>query len=461
MSVRFALFALLAPALLVHAPASADWSNIGGDAGRSGRGAGIGPGAPELRWQGGPNSIIAWHPSIEGDRVFVIRQTSFVPDGVPDDARVYCLSLVDGSIRWQATIPFEAGDWTPVLYGVSHGRVFAGRGGNGSSSSAPVHCFDAATGSPLWISAAEVATGSYDGVVFSPEGDPIFATNTYLRRVSALDGSTLWNSVRNCSVSGDCGPAIANGSIYIDEVAAGGQVITRFDLASGARLYSSPVMPGFLSQNTPMADGDGGIYYPRTQGNQLVDFFYAFTDTGAAFVQRWAVPCIAGAGSQHAIGVDGSVYLLGPDGRLQRREPLSGALVAESDVVVTAAITQSHFAVDAAGSVFYGNGGFPGAIYAFSPDLALAWSVPVPALNQGGPSLAADGTLVVCGNGTVIRAYRTEPACAFADLSCDGSVDGADLGLLLGAWGGGGAADLDGSGSVDGADLGLLLGAWQ
>jgi hypothetical protein len=47
------------------------------------------------------------------------------------------------------------------------------------------------------------------------------------------------------------------------------------------------------------------------------------------------------------------------------------------------------------------------------------------------------------------------------DLNGDRAVNGADLGLLLGAWGTSLAlADLDGSGSVDGADLGLLLGAW-
>lgn len=39
-------------------------------------------------------------------------------------------------------------------------------------------------------------------------------------------------------------------------------------------------------------------------------------------------------------------------------------------------------------------------------------------------------------------------------------VDGADLGQLLGAWGGTGAADLDHDGIVDGADLGRMLGAW-
>jgi hypothetical protein len=50
-----------------------------------------------------------------------------------------------------------------------------------------------------------------------------------------------------------------------------------------------------------------------------------------------------------------------------------------------------------------------------------------------------------------------------SDLNGDGVTDGADLGLLLGAWGACAApcdADLNGDGVVDGADLGLLLGAW-
>jgi hypothetical protein len=46
------------------------------------------------------------------------------------------------------------------------------------------------------------------------------------------------------------------------------------------------------------------------------------------------------------------------------------------------------------------------------------------------------------------------------DISGDGVTDGADLGILLGAWGFGGAADLNGDGVVDGADLGILLGNW-
>lgn len=51
------------------------------------------------------------------------------------------------------------------------------------------------------------------------------------------------------------------------------------------------------------------------------------------------------------------------------------------------------------------------------------------------------------------------------DLNDDQIVDGADLGLILGAWGTcvdeACPADLNGDGEVDGADLGILLGAWS
>jgi hypothetical protein len=46
-----------------------------------------------------------------------------------------------------------------------------------------------------------------------------------------------------------------------------------------------------------------------------------------------------------------------------------------------------------------------------------------------------------------------------ADLNGDGSVDAADLALLLGSWGTSGN-DLTGDGIVDASDLAILLGAW-
>jgi hypothetical protein len=47
-----------------------------------------------------------------------------------------------------------------------------------------------------------------------------------------------------------------------------------------------------------------------------------------------------------------------------------------------------------------------------------------------------------------------------ADLNGDGTVGGADLGLLLAGWGEPGPTDLNGDGTTNGADLGILLAAW-
>jgi hypothetical protein len=87
----------------------------------------------------------------------------------------------------------------------------------------------------------------------------------------------------------------------------------------------------------------------------------------------------------------------------------------------------------------------------------LAWGG-VAAVYHGGAPVGS--YTIVSGTGVNWDApVSTTPG----DLNGDGVVDGADLGLLLGAWGpcpSGCLADLNGDGTVDGADLGLLLGNW-
>ncbi len=79
----------------------------------------------------------------------------------------------------------------------------------------------------------------------------------------------------------------------------------------------------------------------------------------------------------------------------------------------------------------------------------------VTALGDGGRILGR-GRL----NG-IPRGFLLEPAAVIGDLTGDGIVNGADLGVLLGAWGPCTCpADLNGDGVVNGADLGLLLGHW-
>ncbi|MBM4112878.1 MAG: hypothetical protein FJ253_05805 [Phycisphaerae bacterium] len=64
---------------------------------------------------------------------------------------------------------------------------------------------------------------------------------------------------------------------------------------------------------------------------------------------------------------------------------------------------------------------------------------------------------------TMTVVFTPPPPCVAADLNCNGTVDGDDLGTLLGQWGAcaGCDADFNGDGVVDGDDLGALLGAWS
>ncbi|MEI6474596.1 MAG: hypothetical protein WCO75_04320, partial [Planctomycetota bacterium] len=64
-------------------------------------------------------------------------------------------------------------------------------------------------------------------------------------------------------------------------------------------------------------------------------------------------------------------------------------------------------------------------------------------------------------SGAAVRLARV--AVGIGDLNHDGLTNGADLGVLLGAWGTSGydcRADLDDDGTVGGGDLGILLGHW-
>nr|NQU89075.1 VCBS repeat-containing protein [Bacteroidota bacterium] len=81
-------------------------------------------------------------------------------------------------------------------------------------------------------------------------------------------------------------------------------------------------------------------------------------------------------------------------------------------------------AIDAAGRIFVTNGGFnDGMLFSFDPDLTGRWSEAVFRVNVGGPAIGVDGTMVVCGVGTDVRAYKGEgvPETTFTKVM-DGDV---------------------------------------
>jgi len=71
--------------------------------------------------------------------------------------------------------------------------------------------------------------------------------------------------------------------------------------------------------------------------------------------------------------------------------------------------------------VYLNNGAFSnGTFYSFNSDLTPRWSVSVPNANIGSPAIGENGTLVIAGIGTNVKAYRT-PGAISAFCFGDGS----------------------------------------
>jgi hypothetical protein len=93
--------------------------------------------------------------------------------------------------------------------------------------------------------------------------------------------------------------------------------------------------------------------------------------------------------------------------------------------------------------------------------LTSEWSFVAYGMSPDGLALTGYAIRTVDGvwSPYVIDLHPSSSACT-GDLNNDRVVNGADLGILLGDWGGNNSSDLNGDHVVNGADLGILLGAW-
>jgi hypothetical protein len=109
-------------------------------------------------------------------------------------------------------------------------------------------------------------------------------------------------------------------------------------------------------------------------------------------------------------------------------------------------------------------------------DLGSTWSgidflneVPGDVITEHLSKISVNGSVAIVGKNIVLENFNGGLGCSLsvlpdlcpADLDGDLRVDGADLGMFLGAWGTTSEfADFDGDGDVDGADLGVMLVSW-
>ena len=432
----------VAAALCVSATAS-DWVNYGGNNARNGQSPEIGPHGLDLLWSDTTDfSIIAWHPFSLGDRVFTIREAGFPSSGGSANDALVAYDLETGTELWRTTLAFSGDtntEWIAWCGGVRDGKVYASRSSNGKPQ--PIKAFDAATGVLVWTSAWSTEAWAHDGIVFAPDGDLIVGEFRHVTRINEQDGTTVWTAPRTGSVSGNCGAAATATAVYIDESVGGGNVLTRFDMATGARLYSSPVMNGFTNQNSPFLSADGGtVYFSRTQNNATVDFLYAFQDDGFQLTQLWSRAVRWTTSHEHALGADGSIYTFLANNEFVRLDPANGGVLNSAGILspIGTSNLSPKTAVDVNGHVYVSNNWASnppgdGRLWAFNADLSVnLFTLNLDRQNAGGPALGKHGTLLIADRSGVY-AYRS----SWSDLgfSLAGSLGAPKLlgqGELLG-----------------------------
>jgi len=334
---------------------------------------------------------------------------------------------VSGIAKWDGTA------WSPLGSGVG-GMVHA------------LTVFDDGGGPALYAAGAFITAGGvtvnhvarWDGTAWSPLGS---GTGNWMYALVVYDDGG--------------GPALyAGGTLFsAGGVAANG--IAKWDGTSWAPLEGG--VSGAFQPNvralTVFDDGNGDALYAG--GN--------FTTAGgvaASRIAKWDGTSWAPLQSQFGNGVNNWV------GSLTVFDDGSGpALYAGGGFTTAGGATVNRIAKwdgaswsSLAGRLGRGVPDWVGALTVFDDGLG------------GGPGLFAGGLFFSSPAGDSYLAKwhgcLTDSGGVLGDLNGDDIVDGADLGILLSAWGpcadpNDCPADLNGDGTVDGADLGILLSAWS
>ncbi len=379
----------------------------GGNSLRNGLSSQYGPGSNEMLWNGGMNAIISQQAVSDGIYLSMPRINNL--NDVLHGTLIVTHDMLSGEVLWTADLPvdFPSTDWRNRVSAIKDGIVYATRAGNNNESY--LYGLDAETGDILWKSEAVIDEGSTEGMVFTPDGDVVVGSMYYLTKISKNDGSTMWQTDR-LSYDDGSGAIVANNKVYTTINLINNVGIAAYDIDTGEELYTSdPLSGGLVQQLGIFAGPDGTIYLPRCQNNPTTDSLFALDDDGSSLRRKWAVPIGYTPFATHGVGPDGSVYAYNTNMEIMRLDPQNGEILNTSASISPVDANTPRMAIDAAGRVFVTNGGFnDGMFYSFDADLTLRWSEDIYRVNVGGPAIGIEGTLVACGVGTDVRAYKGE-----------------------------------------------------
>jgi hypothetical protein len=272
-------------------------------------------------------------------------------------------------------------------------------------------------------------------------------------RMAVLDGCAAGSAVITCN-DDSCG---TSSSVVLNATAAQTYYIVIGGSSAGAVL-PSPMTIAVTPPPSPdcaaaaaVAFGSSPFDNSATTGNQTVGTNATGTTTSIIYNAAWSkfTPAVTGA---YTFSVCGSVN--------DTKMALSQACPSAGSTLTSIAYNDDNCACSSGCAGAYSSGlnptntGLP-----LTQELVAGQTYHLVVGSYSATSGAVNGSLVIDGPA------QPPPSC-LGDLNLDGVVTGADLGLMLGAWGAcpGGTAgclgDLNLDGVVNGADLGLLLGAW-
>lgn len=288
-------------------------------------------------------------------------------------------------------------------------------------------------------------------------GAPVNACDNHGTLVAGCVSAILNNGLGGCGVSPGARVAsirtmVANASCNGSWSSMSSFTVAALDwaLANGVRVTCNSNFYGF--QSNAIADK-----YQQTWAAGIVHFASTGNFGGTQIVYPASIPVV---NSVTAINDDGLLPAFASTGKgLDFSAP--GVEIFTTDRTGAAGVNSGDFAV-VKGTSFstpYA-AGVAALVISARPDLSAAEVEAI--LQQSTVDFGVPGYDTSFGYGVVNALNALLAALPSGDLNGDGVVDGADLGLLLGAWDGADPiADLNGDGVVDGADLGLLLGSWS
>jgi len=370
----------------------ADWNTgVGGLSARYGYMEAYGPLAPDVLWQGSRPAIVSTQAACDGDLLVVSRIQSFT---IPTGTWLVAHDLHTGEELWAEQLPYDfpGTSWRSRISAIRGAHVYASRSGNTADDY--LYALDREDGSIVWRSEHLIGEETTESLAFAPNGDLIVGNYDSVMRIDHTDGTTVWEEPRSTPSSNGAQASVFGNRVYLWEAQLG--------------LLCGP---------------DGTVYAPRTQNNPGTDFFVALADTGMGFEEKWRVPMGYTPFASCGVGPDGSVYTYSRDIEILRLDPDTGTEIDRSMILPYDFPAEPRMAIDAEGNLYVSNGGFSsGEILAFTAGLELIWSESIYGINLGGPTLADDGTLVVCGTGTRVRAYRRPQADVAGGLPGSGPL---------------------------------------